>query len=123
MGNQWKFETMQLHVGQETPDPATGARAVPIYQTTSYVFPDSTSAAARFALTEEGNIYTRMMNPTTDVFEKRVAALEGGVGALAMASGLAAVTAAIRNIAGAGDHIVSAASIYGGTYGLFCAYV
>ena len=119
MARKLKFETLQLHVGQERPDPATGARAVPIYQTTSYVFPSSESAAARFALTEEGNIYTRIMNPTTDVFEKRIAALEGGVGALALASGLAAITCAIRNIAVAGDHIVSAAAIYGGTYGLF----
>ena len=119
MAKKLKFETLQLHAGQEQPDLATGARAVPIYQTTSFVFPDSASAAARFALTEEGNIYTRIMNPTTDAFEKRVAALEGGVGALAFASGLAAITAAVRNIAGAGDHIVSAASIYGGTYSLF----
>jgi len=119
MAKKLKFETLQLHVGQEKPDPATGARAVPIYQTTSFVFPDSETAAARFALTEDGNIYTRIMNPTTDVFEKRVAALEGGVGALALASGLAAVTAAVRNIAGAGDHIVAAAAIYGGTYTLF----
>ncbi|MFH1880351.1 MAG: PLP-dependent transferase, partial [Bacillota bacterium] len=119
MANKWKFETLQLHVGQEKPDPATGARAVPIYQTTSFVFPNSESAAARFALTEVGNIYTRIMNPTTDVFEKRIAALEGGIGALALASGLAAITAAIRNIACAGDHIVSATAIYGGTYGLF----
>ncbi len=119
MAKKLKFETLQLHAGQEQPDLATGARAVPIYQTTSFVFPDSASAAARFALTEEGNIYTRIMNPTNDAFEKRVAALEGGVGALAFASGLAAITAAVRNIAGAGDHIVSAASIYGGTYSLF----
>ena len=119
MDKKLKFETLQLHVGQETPDPATGARAVPIYQTTSYVFPDSESAAARFALTEEGNIYTRIMNPTTDVFEKRIAALEGGIGALALASGSAATAYAVQNIAGAGDHIVSAASIYGGTYNLF----
>ncbi len=119
MPHTLKFETLQLHAGQENPDPATGARAVPIYQTTSYVFPDSASAAARFALAEEGNIYTRIMNPTTDVFEKRMAALEGGVGALALASGLAAIDCAIRNLAGAGDHIVSSAAIYGGTYGLF----
>ena len=92
---------------------------MPIYQTTSYVFPDSDAAAARFALTERGNIYTRIMNPTTDVFEKRIAALEGGVGALAVASGSAAVTYAVRNIAGAGDHIVSQNSMYGGTYNLF----
>ena len=114
-----KFETLQLHAGQETPDPATDARAVPIYQTTSYVFPSAESAAARFALTESGNIYTRIMNPTTDVFEKRIAALEGGVGALALASGSAAITYAIQNIARAGDHIVSAKTLYGGTYNLF----
>jgi len=114
-----KFETMQLHVGQEKPDPATDARAVPIYQTTSYVFPSAESAQARFELTEPGNIYTRIMNPTTDVFEKRMAALEGGVGALAVASGAAAVTYAVLNIAGAGDHIVSATTLYGGTYNLF----
>lgn len=119
MAKKLKFETLQLHAGQERPDPATGARAVPIYQTTSFVFPDSASAAARFALTEEGNIYTRIMNPTNDAFEKRVAALEGGVGALAFASGMAAITAAIRNIAGAGDQIVAATAIYGGTYSLF----
>ncbi len=116
---KYKFETLQLHVGQESPDPATDARAVPIYQTTSYVFPSSASAAARFGLTEPGNIYTRIMNPTSDVFEKRIAALEGGVGALAVASGSAAVTYAIQNIAHAGDHIVSANTIYGGTYNLF----
>ena len=114
-----KFETLQLHAGQETPDPATDARAVPIYQTTSYVFPSADSAAARFALTEPGNIYTRIMNPTTDVFEKRIAALEGGIGALALASGSAAVTYAIQNIARAGDHIVAAKTLYGGTYNLF----
>jgi len=114
-----KFETLQLHAGQETPDPATDARAVPIYQTTSYVFPSAESAAARFALTEPGNIYTRIMNPTTDVFEKRIAPLEGGIGALALASGSAAVAYAIQNIARAGDHIVSAKTLYGGTYNLF----
>lgn len=117
--NNYKFETLQLHVGQETPDPATDARAVPIYATTSYVFPDSAQAAGRFALSESGNIYTRLMNPTTDVFEKRIAALEGGVGALATASGSAAITYAIQNIALAGDHIVSASNLYGGTYNLF----
>ena len=116
---QYKFETRQLHVGQESADPATDARAVPIYQTTSYVFPSPKSAAGRFALTEAGNIYTRIMNPTTDVFEKRIAALEGGIGALALASGSAAVTYAIQNIAHAGDHIVSANTLYGGTYNLF----
>lgn len=116
---KYKFETLQLHVGQESPDPATDARAVPIYQTSSYVFPSSASAAARFGLTEPGNIYTRIMNPTSDVFEKRIAALEGGVGALAVSSGSAAVTYAIQNIAHAGDHVVSANTIYGGTYNLF----
>ena len=116
---KYKFETLQLHVGQESPDPATDARAVPIYQTTSYVFASSVSAAARFGLTEPGNIYTRIMNPTSDVFEKRIAALEGGIGALAVSSGSAAVPYAIQNIAHAGDHIVSANTIYGGTYNLF----
>ncbi len=116
---QYKFETLQLHVGQESPDPATDARAVPIYQTTSYVFPTPESAAARFGLTEPGNIYTRIMNPTSDVFEKRIAALEGGIGALALSSGSAAVTYAIQNIARSGDHIVSANTLYGGTYNLF----
>ncbi len=119
MGKNYKFETMQIHVGQEKPDPATDARAVPIYMTTSYVFEDSAQAAARFALKEEGNIYTRLMNPTTDVFEKRMAALEGGAGALATASGSAAITYAVQNIAMAGDHIVSASNLYGGTYNLF----
>lgn len=114
-----RFETLQLHAGQETPDPATGARAVPIYQTTSFVFENTAQAAGRFALTEGGNIYTRIMNPTTDVFEKRIAALEGGVGALALASGSAAVAYAIQNIARSGDHIVSANTLYGGTYNLF----
>jgi OAH/OAS sulfhydrylase len=116
---KYKFETLQLHVGQETPDSATDSRAVPIYATTSYVFENSAQAAGRFALTEGGNIYTRLMNPTTDVFEKRIAALEGGVGALATASGSAAITYAIQNIALAGDHIVSASNLYGGTYNLF----
>lgn len=114
-----KFETLQLHVGQENPDPATDSRAVPIYQTTSYVFANSEQAANRFELSEEGNIYTRLMNPTSDVFEKRVAALEGGVGALATATGAAAITYAVLNITGAGDHIVSSNTIYGGTYNLF----
>ena len=112
------FETIALHGGQK-PDPATNARAVPIYQTTSYVFNDSDHAAALFGLKEFGNIYTRIMNPTTDVFEQRIAALEGGAGALAFASGSAAVTFSILNIAGAGDHVVSANSLYGGTYNLF----
>ena len=115
----YKFETLQVHAGQESPDPATDARAVPIYATTSYVFKDSATAAARFALEQPGNIYTRLMNPTTDVFEKRMAALEGGVGALAVASGSAAVTYAVQNIAIAGDHIVSASNLYGGTHALF----
>ncbi|NLE22103.1 MAG: homocysteine synthase [Actinobacteria bacterium] len=112
------FETLALHGGQE-PDPATNARAVPIYQTTSYVFNDADHAADLFGLKQSGNIYTRIMNPTNDVFEKRVAALEGGVGALAFSSGSAAVTFSILNIAGAGDHVVSANSLYGGTYNLF----
>ncbi len=115
----YKFETLQIHAGQETPDPATDARAVPIYATTSYVFKDSAQAAGRFGLTEGGNIYTRLMNPTSDVFEKRIAALEGGAAALATASGSAAITYAIQNIATAGDHIVSSANLYGGTYNLF----
>jgi O-acetylhomoserine (thiol)-lyase len=113
-----RFETLQLHAGQENPDPATGARAVPIYQTTSYVFENSAQAAGRFGLTEGGNIYTRIMNPTSDVFEQRIAALEGGIGALAVSSGAAALTYAIQNIAHAGDHIVAAKTIYGGSYNL-----
>lgn len=117
--NKLHFETLQLHAGQENPDPATGARAVPIYQTTSYVFENSAQAAGRFALTEGGNIYTRIMNPTNDVFEKRMAALEGGKAALAFASGSAAITASILNIARCGDHIVSANTLYGGTFNLF----
>ena len=115
----YKFETLQVHVGQENPDPATDARAVPIYATTSYVFKDSAQAAGRFGLSEGGNIYTRLMNPTSDVFEKRIAALEGGAAALATASGSAAITYAVQNIALAGDHIVSSTNIYGGTYNLF----
>ena len=115
----YKFETLQIHVGQENPDPATDARAVPIYATTSYVFKDSAQAAGRFGLTEGGNIYTRLMNPTSDVFEKRIAALEGGVAALATASGSAAIDYAVRNIATAGSHVVSSKSVYGGTYNLF----
>ncbi|MFM9148586.1 MAG: O-acetylhomoserine aminocarboxypropyltransferase/cysteine synthase family protein, partial [Verrucomicrobiota bacterium] len=113
-----KIGTKSLHAGQK-PDPATGSRAVPIYQTTSYQFRDSEQAEKLFALKELGNIYTRIMNPTTDVLEQRVAALEGGSGALAHASGQAAITAAILNIAGAGDHIVSVSQLYGGTYNLF----
>ena len=117
--SNYKFETLQVHVGQETPDPATDARAVPIYATTSYVFKDSAQAAGRFALTEGGNIYTRLMNPTSDVFEKRIAALEGGAAALATASGSAAITYAIQNIATAGDSFISSTNVYGGTYNLF----
>ncbi len=119
MSKNYKFETLQLHVGQENADSATDSRAVPIYATTSYVFKDSAQAAGRFALTEPGNIYTRLMNPTSDVFEKRVAALEGGIGALATASGSAAIAYAIQNIAKAGDHIVSSTTVYGGTSNLF----
>lgn len=115
---EYGFETLALHAGQEV-DPHTTARAVPIYQSTSYVFHDTDHAANLFALSEMGNIYTRIMNPTTDVFEKRIAALEKGVGALATASGQAAETLAILNIMGAGDEIVSAAQLYGGTYNLF----
>ncbi|MBE6834910.1 MAG: O-acetylhomoserine aminocarboxypropyltransferase/cysteine synthase [Ruminococcaceae bacterium] len=117
--SNYKFETKQIHVGQEQPDSATDARAVPIYATTSYVFKDSAQAAGRFGLTEGGNIYTRLMNPTSDVFEKRIAALENGAAALATASGSAAITYAIQNIARAGDHIVSSVNLYGGTYNLF----
>ena len=113
-----KFETLQLHVGQETADAVTDARAVPIYQTSSYVFHNSQHAADRFALKDAGNIYGRLTNPTEDVFEKRIAALEGGTAALAVASGAAAVTYAIENVALAGDHIVAAKNIYGGTYNL-----
>lgn len=119
MSKNYKFETLQLHVGQESPDPATDARAVPIYATTSYVFKDSAQAAGRFGLTEGGNIYTRLMNPTSDVFEQRIAALEGGATALATASGSAAISYAVQNIATAGDHIVSSVNLYGGTYNLF----
>ncbi len=114
------FDTLQVHAGQ-TPDPATNARAVPIYQTSSYVFENTQHAEDLFALKKTGNIYSRMMNPTNDVFEQRIAALEGGSAALATASGAAAITYAILNIAGAGDHIVSASTLYGGTYNLFAA--
>ncbi|MBQ8633788.1 MAG: O-acetylhomoserine aminocarboxypropyltransferase/cysteine synthase [Lachnospiraceae bacterium] len=114
----YKFETLQLHVGQESPDPATGARAVPIYQTTSYVFDNSAHAAARFGLTDAGNIYGRLTNSTQDVLEKRIAALEGGVAALALASGAAAITYAIQALAKNGDHIVAQKTIYGGSYNL-----
>lgn len=113
-----RFDSLAVHAGQE-PDPTTGSRAVPIYQTTAYNFRDSEHAANLFALAESGNIYTRIMNPTTDVFEKRVAALEGGVGALAFASGHAAISAAIFNIAEAGDEIISSTTLYGGTYNMF----
>ncbi len=119
MEHEYGFETLQIHAGQETPDPATDARAVPIYQTTSYVFRDCAHAAARFNLTDPGNIYGRLTNSTVDVFEKRVAALEGGVAALGVASGAAAVTYTVLNLAGAGDNVVSAKTIYGGTYNLF----
>src|ERR1700760_4741206 len=120
MADEVKFQlgTLAVHAGQE-PDSATGARAVPIYQTTSYVFQDADHAARLFGLQEFGNIYTRIMNPTTDVFEKRVAALEGGAAALATSSGQAAETLAILTLAGAGDEIVSTTSLYGGTYNLF----
>ena len=114
----WSFETRQIHAGQQ-PDPATGARALPIYATTSYVFRDTAHAADLFGLAESGNIYTRIMNPTQDAVEQRIASLEGGVGALLVASGQAAETLAILNLAEAGDHIVSSASLYGGTYNLF----
>lgn len=113
-----KFETLQLHVGQENPDPVTDARAVPIYQTSSYVFHNSDHAEARFGLADAGNIYGRLTNPTEDVFEQRIAALEGGVAALAVASGAAAITYTIENLAQNGDHIVAAKNIYGGTYNL-----
>ena len=116
--SNYRFETLQVHAGQEQPDPATDARAVPIYATTSYVFKDSATAAGRFGLSVPGNIYTRLMNPTSSVFEERIAALEGGAGALATASGSAAITYAIQNIATAGDHIVASTNVYGGTYNL-----
>jgi len=113
-----KFETLQIHAGQETPDPATGARAVPIYQTSSYVFDNSEHAEARFGLRDAGNIYGRLTNPTEDVFEQRIAALEGGSAALATASGAAAITYVIETLAQAGDHIVAANTLYGGTFNL-----
>ena len=118
MSHSYRFETLQLHVGQEQPDSASDARAVPIYQTTSYVFKNSAQAAARFGLADSGNIYGRLTNSTQDVFEKRIAALEGGVAALGVASGAAAITYTFLNLAQAGDHLVSAQSIYGGTYNL-----
>ena len=114
-----RLETLAVHAGQESPDVATGARAVPIYQTTSYVFRDTAHAANLFALAELGNIYTRIMNPTTDVFERRIAAIEGGTGALAVSSGQAAETLALLAITQVGDEIVSANNLYGGTYELF----
>ncbi len=116
--SNYKFETLQLHVGQEQADPTTDSRAVPIYQTTSYVFHNSAHAAARFGLTDAGNIYGRLTNSTQDVLEKRVAALEGGVAALAVASGAAAITYTIQALARQGDHIVSQKTIYGGSYNL-----
>ena len=116
---KYRLETLQIHAGQETPDPTTDARAVPIYMTTSYVFKDSAQAAGRFALAEPGNIYTRLMNPTSSVFEERMAALEGGIAALATSSGASAISYAVQNIALSGDHIVSSANVYGGTYNFF----
>ena len=116
--SNYRFETLQLHVGQEQADPATDSRAVPIYQTTSYVFHNSAHAAARFGLTDAWNIYGRLTNSTQDVLEKRIAALEGGVGALALASGAAAVTYVIQALAQQGDHIVAQKTIYGGSYNL-----
>ena len=116
--HSYKFETLQLHVGQESPDPATDARAVPIYQTTSYVFRNSAHAAARFGLTDAGNIYGRLTNSTQGVFEQRIAALEGGVAALAVASGAASIAYTIQALAQAGDHIVAQKTIYGGSYNL-----
>lgn len=116
--SEYRFETLQLHVGQEQADPVTDSRAVPIYQTTSYVFHNSEHAAARFGLTDAGNIYGRLTNSTQDVLEKRIAALEGGVAALALASGAAAITYAIQALAGSGDHIVAQKTIYGGSYNL-----
>ncbi len=119
MSKTYRFETNQVHAGQEQADPATDARAVPIYATTSYVFPDSETAAGRFSLSKPGNIYSRLTNPTADVLEKRMAALEGGVAALAVATGSAAIDYAVRNVASSGDHLVSSSSIYGGSYNLF----
>src|SRR3954467_4161614 len=118
MSNGWSFETRQIHAGQSA-DTATGARALPIYQTTSYVFKDTDHAANLFGLKEFGNIYTRIMNPTQDAVEQRLASLEGGVAALLVASGQAAETLAILNLAEIGDHVVSSPSLYGGTYNLF----
>ena len=118
MSQNYRYETLQLHAGQEV-EGTTNSRAVPIYQTTSYVFNDSDHAANLFALKEFGNIYTRIMNPTTDVFEKRIAALEGGVAALATASGQAAQFIALNNVLSSGDNLVSAPYLYGGTYNQF----
>ena len=115
---KYRFETLQLHAGQEQPDPASDARAVPIYQTTSYVFKNCAHAADRFSLADAGNIYGRLTNSTTEAFEKRMAALEGGTAALGVASGAAAITYTVLNLARAGDHIVSARTNYGGTYNL-----
>ena len=117
--NKLHFETLQLHVGQENPDPASDARAVPIYATTSYVFRDSQHAADRFGLKDAGNIYGRLTNSTQDVFEKRIAALEGGVAALATAAGSAAITYVVQALAKAGENIVAANTLYGGTFNLF----
>ena len=117
--NAYSFETLQIHAGQENPDPATDARAVPIYLTSSFVFKDAATAAGRFGLTEPGNIYSRLTNPTVSIFEERIAALEGGVGALGVATGSAAITIAVQNIATIGDHIVSSTNLYGGTLNLF----
>ena len=116
MKRKYHFETLQIHAGQEQPDPATGARAVPVYQTTAYVFDSPESAEARFSLSEPGNIYSRLTNPTQEVFEKRMTALEGGVGALATASGAAALAYIFQALAKAGDNIVASTPIYGGTY-------
>lgn len=116
---KYKFETLQVRAGQESPDSATGARAVPVYSTTAYVFENTEQAEKRFGLSEGGNIYSRLTNPTTEVFEKRIAALEGGIGAVATSSGAAAVAYAVQNIVRCGEHIVSAKSVYGGTYNLF----
>ncbi len=116
---EFGLSTLGLHIGQEEPDPATGARAVPIYQTAAYVFNDADHAANLFGLKELGNIYTRIMNPTNDVFERRIAAIEGGNSALAVASGQAATTYALLNLSGPGDEILSADNLYGGTYQLF----
>ena len=115
----WSFDTLQMHAGQEQPDPTTGARALPIYQTTAYVFPDAETAAGRFALTEPGNIYTRLMNPTSTAIEEKISALEGGTGAVLVASGQAATFYSLLNVANAGDHVVTSRSLYGGTFNLF----